>query len=195
MENLKRHVNTQLERMDKKASVASVTISELKSRVHILETAIETSLDFDPRIDESPWASPGEFVGLVTPKADVLFREGQGEMESSNEQQQIEENLAMGEEPQEHRNNIPQRLSSPGGYIPGGAEESDSSQSSITTEGEENVEEGLAHFFDNPSYRAANPALQWPVEPEDWGDTPPVLIPIPITLGPPPQMMRALKRQ
>ena len=87
MEQLKRHVNTQLERMDKKASVASVTISELKSRVHILETALETSLDFDPHTDESPWASPGEFVELVTPEVDVLFREGQGEMEPSNEQQ------------------------------------------------------------------------------------------------------------
>ena len=196
MEQLKRHVNTQLERMDKRASVASVTISELKSRVHILETALETSLDFDPRTDESPWASPGEFVELVTPEVDVLFCEGQGEMEPSNEQQQIEENLAIGGEPQEHRDNIPQRLSSPGRHIPGGAKESDSSQSPITTEGEENVEEGLAHFFDNPSYRAADPALQQPVEPEeDWGDTPPVLIPIPITPGPPPQTMRALKRQ
>ena len=87
MEQLKRHVNTQLERMDKKASVASITILELKSRVHILETALETSLDFDPRTDESPWASPGEFVELVTPEVDVLFREGQGEMEPSNEQQ------------------------------------------------------------------------------------------------------------
>ena len=74
MEQVKRHVNTQLERMDKGASVASVTISELKSRVHILETALETSLDFDPRTDESPWASPGEFVELVTPEVDVLFR-------------------------------------------------------------------------------------------------------------------------
>ena len=86
-------------------------------------------------------------------------------------------------------------MSPPRRYIPGGAEGSDSSQSSITTEGEETVEEGLARFFDNPSYRAADPALQWPVEPEeDWGDTPPVLIPIPITPGPPPQTVRALKR-
>ena len=30
---------------------------------------------------------------------------------------------------------------------------------------------------------------------EDWGDTPPVLIPIPTTLGPPPQTARAIKRQ
>ena len=75
-------------------------------------------------------------------------------------------------------------------------ERSDSSQSFTTTDGEETIEEGLARFFDNPSYRAADPALQQPVEPEeDWGDTPPVLLPIPITPGPPPKTVRALKRQ
>ena len=104
--------------------------------------------------------------------------------------------MAIGGEPQEHRDNIPQRLSSPRRYIPGGAEGSDSSQSSVITEGEEIVEEGLVRFFDNPSYQAADPALQQPVEPEeDWGDTPPVLIPLPITPGPPPQTARAMKRQ
>ena len=87
-------------------------------------------------------------------------------------------------------------MSSPRRYTPGGAEGSDSSQSSVVTEGEEIVEEGLVRFFDNPSYRAADPVLQQPVEPEeDWGDTPPVLIPIPITPGPPPQTARAIKRQ
>ena len=75
-------------------------------------------------------------------------------------------------------------------------ERSDSSRSSTTTDGEETVEERLAIFFDDPSYRAADPALQQPVEPEeDWGDTPPGLLPIPITPGPPPQTVRALKRQ
>ena len=195
MEKLKKHMNTQLERMDKKTSVASVTISELKSRVHILETAMETNLDFDPHADQPSWVFPGEFVELNTPEID-LFREEQEELGPPNEQQQTGEDLVIGGEPQEHRDNVPQRLSPPRRYIPGGAEGSDSSQSSITTEGEETVEEGLARFFDNPSYRAADPALQRPVEPEeDWGDTPPVLIPIPITPGPPPQTVRALKRQ
>ena len=76
------------------------------------------------------------------------------------------------------------------------SERSDSSQSSTTADGEETIEEGLARFFDNPSYRAADPALQQPVEPEgDWGDTPLGLLPIPVTPGPPPQTVRALKRQ
>ena len=196
MEKLKKHMNTQLERMDKKASVASVTISELKSRVHMLETAMETNLDFDPHADQPSWVFPGELVELNTPENDVLFHEEQEELGPPNEQQQTGEDLAIGGEPQENRDNIPQRLSPPRRYIRGGAEGSDSSQSSITTEGEETVEEGLARFFDNPSYRAADPAVQRPVEPEeDWGDTPPVLIPIPITPGPPPQTVRALKRQ
>ena len=81
-------------------------------------------------------------------------------------------------------------------YLPGGAERTDSSLSSDSTGEEETVEEELTRFFSNPSYRATNPILQQPEEPgEDWGDTPPVLIPIPITLGPPPQSTRAVKRQ
>ena len=34
MEKLKKHVNTHLERMDKKTSMTSVTISEIRSQVH-----------------------------------------------------------------------------------------------------------------------------------------------------------------
>ena len=87
MEKLKKHINTQLERMDKKTSVASVTISELKSRVHILETSMETNLDFDPHTDQATWAFPGELVELNTPEIDILFCEEQEELEPSNEQQ------------------------------------------------------------------------------------------------------------
>ena len=75
--------------------------------------------------------------------------------------------MAIGGEPQEYQDNMSRKLSSPRRYIPGGAEGSDSSQSSVVTEGEEIVEEGLAQFFDNPSYRAADPVLQRPVEPEE----------------------------
>ena len=141
MEKFKKHVNTQLERMDKKTSVASVTISELKSRVYILETAMETNLDFDPHADQPSWVFPGELVELNTPENDVLFCEEPEELGPPNEQQQTGEDLAIGGESQENQDNIHQRLSPPRRYIPGGAEGSDSSQSSITTEGEETVEE------------------------------------------------------
>ena len=157
---------------------------------------MEINLDFDPHTDQPLWAFPGELVELNTPGDDVLFCEEPEELGTPNEQQQMGEDLAIGGESQENWDNIHQRLSPPRRYIPGGAEGSDSSQSSITTEREETVEEGLARFFNNPSYRAADPALQRLVEPgEDWGDTPPVLLPIPITPEPPPQTVRALKRQ
>ena len=87
MEKFKKHVNTQLERMDKKTSVASVTISELKSRVHILETSMETNLDFDPHADQPLWAFPGELEVLNTPEINILFCEEQEGLEPSNEQQ------------------------------------------------------------------------------------------------------------
>ena len=41
MEKLKKHVNTQLERTDKKTSVTSVTISELWSQVHGLAATLQ----------------------------------------------------------------------------------------------------------------------------------------------------------
>ena len=108
----------------------------------------------------------------------------------------MEADLAIGGELRENQDNTHRRLSPPRMYIPGGAERSDSSRSSNSTGEEETVEEGLARFFSNPSYRATDPVLQQPEEPEeDWGDTPPVLIPIPITPGPPPQTTRAIKRQ
>ena len=108
----------------------------------------------------------------------------------------MEADLAIGGELRENQDNTHRRLSPPRMYILGGAEGSDSSRSSNSTGEEETVEEGLARFFSNPSHRATDPVLQQPEEPEeDWGDTPPVLIPIPITPRPPPQTTRAIKRQ
>ena len=196
MEKLKKHVNTQLERTDKKTSVTSVTISELRSQVHGLAATLEANLDYIPPPDQPSWVFPGDIVEINAPEHNVLFREEQEEPGPPNDQQQTWEDLAIGGELQGNRDNTPQRLSPPRGYIPGGAEGSDSSQSSTTTDEEETVEEGLAQFLDNPSYRAADPTLQQPVEPEeDWGDTPPVLFSIPIALEPPPRTARVLKRQ
>ena len=104
---------------------------------------MKTNLDFNPHADQPSWAFPGELVELNTPEIDILFREEQEELEPSNKQQQAGEDLAIGGEPQEYQDNIYQKLSSPRRYIPGGAEGSDSSQSSVIMEGEEIVEEGL----------------------------------------------------
>ena len=190
MEKLKKHVNIQLERTDKR------TISELRLQVHGLAAILEANFDDIPPPDQPSWVFPGDIVEINVPEDDVLFREEQEEPETPNDQLRMGEDLAIGGEIQGNQDNTPQRLSPSRRYIPGGAERSGSSQSSTTTDGEETVEERLAGFFDHPSYRAADPALQQPVEPEeDWGDTPPGLLPIPITLGPPPQTVRALKRQ
>ena len=72
-------------------------------------------------------------------------------------------------------------MSPPRQYLPAGAERGESNLSSSLCDEEETVEEGLAHYFSNPSYRAANPALLEPIDPEDWGDTPPVLLPLQIS--------------
>ena len=83
-----------------------------------------------------------------------------------------------------------------GQYIPAGAEGGESNSSSSTCEEEETVEEGLARYFSNPSYRAAKPALLEPIDPEeDWGDTPPVLLPLQISQGPTQPTARFEKRQ
>ena len=79
---------------------------------------METNLNFDPHADQPSWAFLGELVELNTSEIDVLFREEQEELGPPSEQQQTGEDLAIGGEPQEHWDNVPQRLSPPGKYIP-----------------------------------------------------------------------------
>ena len=159
MEKLKKHVNIQLERTDKRTNLTSVTISELRSQVHRLVATLGANFDDMPLPDQPSWVFPGHTVEINAPEDDILFREEREEPETPNDQQRTGEDLAIGGEPQGNRDNTPQRLSPPRRYIPGGAESSGSSQSSTTTDGEETVEEGLTRFFDDPSYRAADPAF------------------------------------
>ena len=193
---LRKRMDTQLERVDKKTSVALVNISELRTRMHLLEAALETNLDYDPHEDQPTWMSLEELVELNPPEDNMSLYEEQGKLRTPNEQHRMEVESTIGGESWENQDNTNQRLSTPRMYLPGGAERSDSSLSSDTTGEEETVEEELTRFFSNPSYRATDPILQQPEElEEDWGDTPPVLIPIPIAPGPPPQTTRAAKRQ
>ena len=196
VEKLKKHVNIHLERTDKKTSVTSVTISEIRSQIHRLEATIEGNFEHITEPDQPSWVFPSDIVQIQASEDDTLFFEEFEEQVPFNGHQQQEENSATGGEPQREQDNTPQRLSPIRQYIPVGAEEGETSPSSSTYDEEETVEEGLARFFDNPSYRAANPALLNPIEPkEDWGDTPPGLLPIPIAPGPPPPMSRFEKRQ
>ena len=179
MEKLKGHVNMHLERMDKKTSIASITMSEIRSQFHRLENTVEGNFEHIPEPDRPSWVFPGDIVKLHAPKDDIIFHD-EGDSETPpNKQQQQEESLTISGEIQEEHGNIPHGLSPPRQYIPAGAEGDKTNSSTSTYEEEETVEEGLANYFSNPSYRAANPDLLEPIDSEeDWGDVPPVLLPL-----------------
>ena len=177
MEKLKRHVNMHLERMDKKTSIVSVTISEIRSQIHRLEGAIEGNNEQIPEPNSPSWVFPGDIVELHAPEDDIIFHD-ESDKTPTNRQQQQEENSTISGEIQEEHGNIPHGLSPPRQYIPAGAEGDETNSSTSTYGEEETVEEGLANYFSNPSYRAANPDLLEPVDSgEDWGDVPPVPLP------------------
>ena len=139
---------------------------------------------------------PGDIVEIHAPEDDVLLHEEWDRLIPSNDHQQQGESSTTGGELQEEQDNTPQGLSPNRQYIPAGAEGGESNSSSSTCEEKETVEEELARYFNNPSYRATNPALLEPIDPEeDWGDTPPVLLPLQISQGPSQSTARFKKRQ
>ena len=73
MEKLKKHVNTHLERIDKKTSVTSVTVSEIRSQIHRLETAMEGNFEHIPEPDKPSWVFPGDIMELHTPEVTSYF--------------------------------------------------------------------------------------------------------------------------
>ena len=88
MEKLKKHVDTHLERTDKKTSVTSVTISEIRSQIHRLETTIEGNFEHIPELDQPSWVFPGDIVEINAPEEDVLFHGERDEPGPSNDHQQ-----------------------------------------------------------------------------------------------------------
>ena len=68
MEKLKKHVNTHLERMDKKTSVGSVTMSQIRSQIHRLENTMEGNFEHIPEPNSSSWVFPGDIVELHAPR-------------------------------------------------------------------------------------------------------------------------------
>ena len=137
MEKLKGHVNMHLERMDKKTSIASVTISEIRSQIHRLENTIEGNFEHIPEPSSPSWVFPGDIVELHAPEDDIIFYDECDETPIDRQQQQ-EENSTKGGEIQEEHGNIPHGLSPPKQYIPAGAEE-DETNSSTSTYGEEEL--------------------------------------------------------
>ena len=144
MEKLKKHVNTHLERIDKKTSVTSVTVSEIRPQIHRLETTMEGNFEHIPEPDKPSWMFPGDIVELHAPEDDILFHEECVSQIPSNGHQQQEESSTTGGELQGEQDNIPHGLSPHRQYIPAGAEGGESNSSSSTCEEEETVEEGLA---------------------------------------------------
>ena len=122
MEKLKKHVDTHLERRYKKTSVTSVTISEIRSQIHRLETTIEGNFEHIPEPDKPSWVFPGDIVEIHVPEDDILFHEESDRQIPPNDHQQREEDSATGGEPREEQDNIPHGLSPPRQYIPAGAE-------------------------------------------------------------------------
>ena len=141
MEKLKRHVNMHLERMDKKTSITSVTISEIRSQVHKIESTIEESYEKIPEPNSPSWIFPGDIVELHAPEDDIIFDDENDDERTTNREQQQEENLTISGETQEEHGNIPHGLSPPRQYIPAGAE-GDEANSSTTTYGEEETGRG-----------------------------------------------------
>ena len=78
MEKLKKHVNTHLERMDKKTSVTSVTLSEIRSQIHRLENTMEGNFDHIPEPDNPSWVFPGDIVELHALEEDIIFHDEDG---------------------------------------------------------------------------------------------------------------------
>ena len=75
MEQLKKHVNTHLERLDKKTTLTSVTISEVRSQIHRLENTMEDHLGHMPEPDNPSWVFPGDIVHLNAPEDYTTFHD------------------------------------------------------------------------------------------------------------------------
>ena len=120
---------------------------------------------------------PEDIMELHAPDSDEIFN---SEEETTATITGIEERQTQQPIPEQStsRGDIINGSSSETNYIPAGAELENSTASSerSVSDSEATVEEGIARFFDNPSYRAGNPKLQTPVDyevEENWDDNTP----------------------
>ena len=88
MEKLKKHVDTHLERTDKKTSVTLVTISEIRSQIHRLVTTMEGNFEHIPEPDKPSSVFPGDIVEIHAPEDDILYHEESDRQIPSNDHQQ-----------------------------------------------------------------------------------------------------------
>ena len=149
-----------------------------------------------PEPNKPSWIFPGDIVELHAPEDDIIFYDKSDNETTTNGEQQQKESLTISGETQEEHGNIPHGLSPLRQYIPTGAEGDEANSSTSTYGEEETVEEELANYFGNPSYRAANPELLEPVDSEeDWGDVSPVPLPPQTPQELPQQTAKSERRQ
>ena len=75
MDNLGKHMNMHLERMDKRASETLDTISEIRSHVHEIKGAVEENCKKISEPGYPSWANPDDMVELHAPQDDVIFHD------------------------------------------------------------------------------------------------------------------------
>ena len=124
--------------------------------MHKIEGAIEESYEKIPEPNRPSWIFPGDIVELHAPEDDNISHDKSDDETTTNGEQQQEESLTISGETQEEHGNIPHGLSPLRQYVPAGAEGDEANSSTSTYGEEETVEEELANYFSNPSYRAAN---------------------------------------
>ena len=84
MEQLKKHVNTHLERLDKRTTLTSVTISEVRSQLHRLENTMEDHLGHMPEPENPSWVFPGDIVHLDAPDDYTTFHDQSNDVTPPN---------------------------------------------------------------------------------------------------------------
>ena len=141
MEKLKKHVNIHLERLDKKTSITTVTISEVRSQIHRLENTMEDHLGHMTEPDNPSWVFPVDMVQVNTPEDSTIFHDQGNDETPPNRRQHQEESLASDGEIREDHGSTPNGLSPLRNYIPAGAEGGETSSSASNHDEEERVRE------------------------------------------------------
>ena len=177
IDQVKHQTSKHLDRIDRQAITTYTTISGKKSQIHKIESSLEGQNLLTKQPERQGFVLPEDIIGLHTPDSDEIFN---SEEETTTTVTGIEERQTQQPIPEQstNRGDIINGSSSETNHIPAGAEPEDSTASSqrSVSDSEATVEEGIARFFDNLSYRAGNPELQTPVDhkvEENWDDNTP----------------------
>ena len=196
IDQMKEQTATQLERVDKRAITTYTIISDIKSQIKKRENTLENTGILVEQSERPGWESPEDIVELHAPDENEFFHTDDEVPLLESEETNIQTPQQQNTQSQEG-GEIPDRLSPIINYIPARGEEGETASSQESAlDLETTVEDGLADFFHNPSYRSTDPSLRQSVETEeDWGDTPPIELSDQISTLQPRQNARFEKRQ